>query len=102
MVKFYDSEIRVDCAVESDNFSFKMWVLMHGPKTAKWYLAGITKNRRTKKNGLEIFDHKKYSWYGFSPSKKILGTQKAGSDGGVEHAHRRADAIRMTPVVPIR
>ena len=37
--------------------------------------------------------------YGFPPSKKFPGTQKAGSDAVVEHAHRRADAMRMTPAV---
>ena len=78
MVKFYDSEIRVDCAVESDNFSFKMWVLMHGPKTAKWYLAGITKNRRTKKNGLEIFDHKKTLMVRISAVKKFPWDPESG------------------------
>ena len=90
MVKFYDSEIRVDCAVESDNFSLKLWVLMHGPKTATWYLARITKNRRTqKKLDWKFLIIKKHSWYGFPPSKNFPGTQKAGSDAVVEHAHRR-------------
>ena len=51
---------------------------------------------------MDSWSHKKYSWYGLSPSKKIPGTQKAGSDGVVEHAHRRADAMRMTPAVPFQ
>ena len=81
MVKFYDSEIRVDCAVESDNFSFKMWVLMHGPKTAKWYLAGITKNRRTKKMDWKFLIIKNTHGTDFRRQKKSLGPRKRGLTG---------------------
>tara|TARA_B100000768_G_C10891091_1_gene213663 strand:- start:30 stop:203 length:174 start_codon:yes stop_codon:yes gene_type:complete len=56
--------------VESDNFSLKMWGF--DARTE------IFENRRTKKNGLEIFDHKKTLMVRISAVKKFPWDPESG------------------------